>query len=44
MRGWTLAEYHKRAGCEPYVEDVKVPMLCVNSLDDPVSEYKKLVH
>lgn len=38
LNGYTLEEYYAKAGCENYVKDVKIPMLCVNSLDDPISE------
>jgi len=32
----TVDEYYRSVGCEPYLKDVKIPVLFINSLQDPV--------
>jgi len=33
-----VTEYYRSVGCEPYLKDVKVPVMFINSLQDPVIE------
>ncbi|RKP35074.1 Alpha/Beta hydrolase protein [Dimargaris cristalligena] len=32
----SVQDYYRSAGCAPYVGRVRIPLLCVHSLDDPV--------
>ncbi|KAJ2737576.1 hypothetical protein GGI20_006412, partial [Coemansia sp. BCRC 34301] len=32
-----LAEYHERSGCAAYVDDISIPFLAINSLDDRIT-------
>ena len=38
LKGYTLQQYHHKASCEPHIPGVTVPVLCINSLNDPVSQ------
>lgn len=39
LKGYkSVEDYYKRAGCIDYIEKIKIPVLFINSKDDPVIE------
>ncbi len=32
----TVEEYYRKSSCAPFLKGIKVPLVCINSADDPI--------